>query len=263
MTVYKAAKVYGVPKTTLLDRVSGTISADAVKSGPAPTLDIDQEARLVEHIKLMANYGYGYTRSEVVDLATSLAIHLGLREKDKPFTLNWFYSFLSRWPELKTIKARGLAMTRAKSASQENIDKYFQELEKIISKYNLQDKPYCIYNVDEKGINFQHKPPNVVSSKQSKPPGIVSENSPTLTIIGAGNALGTQIPPYLIFLGARMNPDPLQNCSEGTAGTVSASGWSNTNIFQKYLSEHFMKYVQGLTNNQPVLLMYDGHKSHY
>lgn len=140
---------------------------------------------------------YRYTRSEVV--------YLGHREKTKPFTLNWSYSFMSRWPVLKTVKARGLAIPRAKSASRENIDKYFHELETILIKYNIIDKPQCIYNIDEKGIQFQHKPPNVVGDKNSKPPGITSERSPTLTIIGGGNALGTKIPPYLIFQGARIN----------------------------------------------------------
>ena len=150
---------------------------------------------------------------------------------------------MSRWPELKTIKAKGLAITRAKSASQENIDNYFQELEKILVKYNHSDKPHFIYNIDEKGVNFQHKPPNVVGGKDSKPPGVTSERSPTLTMIGAGNALGTQIPPYLIFQGARMNSSLIEDCTNGTSGSVSASGWSNTEIFKKYLSEQFIKYL--------------------
>ena len=60
MTMYKASKVYGIPKSTLLDRVSERVGVDVVKSGPAPTLDVEQETRLVEHIKMMANFGYGY-----------------------------------------------------------------------------------------------------------------------------------------------------------------------------------------------------------
>ena len=59
MTVYKAAKVYGVPKTTLKDRISGRVGMDVVKSGPELTLNLEQEARLVDHIKMMADCGYG------------------------------------------------------------------------------------------------------------------------------------------------------------------------------------------------------------
>ncbi|CAC5415216.1 unnamed protein product [Mytilus coruscus] len=169
------------------------VGVDVVKSGPATTLDVEQEARLVDHIKMMANFGYGYTRSEVVDLATDYAMYMKLRGKTKPFTLNSFYSFMSRWPELKTIKARGLAISRAKSVSQENIDDY-QELEIILVKYNLVDNPHCIYNIDEKGVNFQHKPPNVVGAKDSKPPG------------------------------ARMNDSLIGDCTNGTSGSVSGTG---------------------------------------
>ncbi|CAC5380590.1 unnamed protein product [Mytilus coruscus] len=220
---------------------------------PRP-VDFEETGQKIEEVNMAL-----YTRSEVVDLATDYAVYMELREKTKPFTLNWFYSFMGRWPELKTIKARGLAISRAKS--QENINSYFQELETILVKYNLTDKPHCIYS-DEKGVNFQHKPPNVVGAKESKPPGMTSERSPTVTIIGAGNALGTQIPPYLIFAGARMNNRLIEDCTNGTSGSVSGSGWSNTDIFHKYLGEHFIKYAHGLTDDQPVLLIYDGHKSH-
>ena len=40
MTVYKASEVYGIPKSTLLDRVAGRVGVDVVMSGPAPTLVI-------------------------------------------------------------------------------------------------------------------------------------------------------------------------------------------------------------------------------
>ncbi|XP_052065754.1 uncharacterized protein LOC127705478 [Mytilus californianus] len=64
-------------------------------------------------------------------------------------------------------------------------------------------------------VSGRHKPTNVVGAKDSKPPGITSERSPTVTIIGAGNALGTQIPPYLIFAGARMNNSLIEDCTNG------------------------------------------------
>jgi hypothetical protein len=64
------------------------------------------------------------------------------------------------------------------------VDKYFDELRAVIHKYNLQDKPHLIYNVDEKDIQANHKPPNVV------------DRSETVTLLGCGNAAGNAIPPY-------------------------------------------------------------------
>lgn len=56
-----------------------------------------------------------------------------------------------------------------------------------------------------------------------------------------------------------MHNSLIDNCTNGTSGSVSGSGWSNTELFHKY---HLIKYAQGLTDDQPVLLIYDGHKSH-
>ncbi|KAJ8303710.1 hypothetical protein KUTeg_018742 [Tegillarca granosa] len=59
-----------------------------------------------------------------------------------------------------------------------------------MSKYDLVDKPHCIYNVDEKGAC-----PN---------------KTPYLR--GAGNAVGTQIPHFLVYPGTRMRSELLDNC---------------------------------------------------
>ena len=94
--VYRAAKLYGVPLTTLRDRVDNRISMDTTSSGPAPVLNQLEEAKLVEHIKEMAYVGYGYTRAEILNMATDYAI----RSRDVS-ALNrfgpWVVSVLSRF----------------------------------------------------------------------------------------------------------------------------------------------------------------------
>jgi hypothetical protein len=54
---------------------------------------MEEEAKLVNHLKSVANYGYGYSGMEVVDLTTDYGIQLGKRTKENPFTLNWFCIF--------------------------------------------------------------------------------------------------------------------------------------------------------------------------
>ena len=169
---------------------------------------------------------------------------------------------MDRWPELKTQRPRALALSRAKSTSQEVVDSYFDELDTILTKYNLKDKPHCIYNIDEKGLSPEHTPPKVVGDSDAQPPSVISERDKTTTIIGAGNAVGTQISPYLVFAGQRMRQELLQGCTPGTSGDVSPTGWSSTEIFKAYLEKHFINYVQGLSADQPIIVLYDGHKSH-
>ncbi|XP_041357746.1 uncharacterized protein LOC121374707 [Gigantopelta aegis] len=123
------------------------------------------------------------------------------------------------------------------------------------------NSPERIYNIDEKGLMENHKPPNVASNK-SVPVAVTLLSSNTTTVIGCGNAIGHAIPPYLIFKGMRMRDELLEGCLPGANGTVSDSGWSNSEIFQKYLAEHFVKYSVQSTAEKPVLILYDGHKSH-
>ena len=52
----------------------------------------------------------------------------------------------------------------------------------------------------------------------------------------------------------------MDGSTTGAVGTVSDSGWSNSQIFMDYLKHHFKLYVPG--QNDQILLLIDGHKSH-
>ena len=89
-------------------RVSGKIGVEVIKSGREPLLNLEEENCLVQHIKVMASCGYGYSRSEVVDMASTYAVALGKRDGDHRFSLMWFHNFIKRWPDLKVRKPRSL-----------------------------------------------------------------------------------------------------------------------------------------------------------
>ena len=239
---------------------------DVTCSGPSPLFNQDEEALLVEHVKTMANLGYGYTRSEVVSLASKFAVDIGKREEGSgELSMPWYYNFIKRWPELHSVKPQSLSELRARAASKDNIDTYYEELDRILTLYKLKDKPYCIYNVDEKCVMIgAGKIPNIVAPKGCKAQTVTSERGQNVTVIGCGNAGGASIPPYLIFPGKRMLPELLKDATPGCDGAVSITGkgYSNTDIFSTYVKSHFFKYVQGRDPDQYVILMYDGHRSH-
>jgi len=262
MYVCKAAKLFSVPEQTLRDRVKGKISIDCISSGTAPILSQYEEAKIVKHIRIVANLGYGYTRQEVCDVATYYAVQLGKRDPNKPLTLNWFRRFIKRWPELRVCKPRSLEVSRAKSTSAQVISSYFDGLQKVIKKYNLEDKPHLIFNVYEKGITLNHTPPQVVAGAEFHPNYVTSGKSVATTIPGCGSAIGTTIPPYYVFAGKRLLPELLKDAAPGTDASMSDSGWSNTDIFRKFIIEHFIKYILHREPGQHVLLILDGHKSH-
>ncbi|KAJ8302274.1 hypothetical protein KUTeg_021261 [Tegillarca granosa] len=152
MSVYKAARTFGVPESTLRDRTRGNVDINSAKT--------------------LSN--------------------------------NWFYSFLRRWPDLSVKTAQKLSFSRAQSASREKLNNYYKELSSLMTKHNLTDRPDRIYNIDETGINTQHKPLKIVCSTDTKAQAVTSEKSSLTTIIGAGNATGNHIPPYYVFQGEKM-----------------------------------------------------------
>jgi hypothetical protein len=46
----------------------------------------------------MAEVVFGFSRTEIINIATDFVIHNGIRDKDHPLTDLWLYKFLRRWP---------------------------------------------------------------------------------------------------------------------------------------------------------------------
>ena len=264
MSVYRASRLYLVPESTLRDRTRGKVDMEPV-IGFDTIFNAKEEEHLVEHVTYMASIGYGYNKVGIQHMARDYAVSLGKLPKSENSLSNcWFYGFLKRWPELTVAKPQKLSLLRARDTSKEKLDCYYKELSSIMFTHNLNDHPERIFNVDETGINTEHTPPKIVCNKNTKPQAVTSTRSATITIIAGGNALGNYIPPYYIFPGKRWNPEFLTGCLPGSNGEMSDSGWSNSQIFQNYVTSHFVKYAGvALGQNQPAtLLLYDGHRSH-
>jgi len=70
-----------------------------------------------------------------------------------------------------------------------------------------------IYNIDEKGITVDYRPPYIVASRDHPAQAVTSGKGTTVTLIGAGSASGSAIPPYFVFPGQRMNPDLMKDAN--------------------------------------------------
>jgi hypothetical protein len=133
----------------------------------------------------------------------------------------------------------------------------------VLEENGLTNKPQHVYNLDETGLQPDHRPPNVIASVKTKPQAITSPRSTTTTLIACINALGHSIPPFFIFKGVRFNPELMKGATFGSKGVMSETGWSNGQIFKEYLKDHFLPYARPCAlDKQPILLIYDGHASH-
>ena len=150
---------------------------------------------------------------------------------------------------------------RAKATTVDIVSSYYKELQYILSKYDLINKPERIYNVDEKGLSTSHKPPAVVTGS-SNPQPVTSGARQTVTVIGCGNTLGHSVLPFFIFPGTRMRQELLEGGCPAVDGDVTESGWSNSAIFRKYVESHLLKYIPERSIDNPIKLLYDGLRSH-
>ncbi|KAJ8035787.1 hypothetical protein HOLleu_19568 [Holothuria leucospilota] len=114
---------------------------------------------LKDHITKLAKLGFLMTRGDVLNLATtysSTAVFLGINKPNEGgLSTPWFCGLMKLWPELKVVKPQKLNLRWAKARSEEVANSYFEELEKVLDKYNLKDKPHLIYNIDETGFQVE------------------------------------------------------------------------------------------------------------
>lgn len=132
----------------------------------------------------------------------------------------------------------------------------------VLEVNDLINKPQHIYNLDETGLQPNHRPANVIANPKLKPQAITSPRGATTTVIGCVNATRNSLPPYFVFKGKRWNEELMKGGSVGAKGAISETGWSNSKIFKKYLQEHFLPNVRPDGSKQPIMLLYDGHTSH-
>ena len=79
-------------------------------------------------------------------------------------------------------------------------------------------------------------------------------------LIACGNAAGTVLPPMLIFKGERLNHEWTDGEVLNTLYGMSENGWIDQELLFDWLKDLFLKHIPP---ERPVILVMDGHSSHY
>ena len=114
---------FGVSYSTLRRRVLRPGDyVEKLPRGYKPLFSIQEEKELVNHVSMFAEYGYGYTISELAELASELGVEKGYIKE--PLSRSWVQRFLKRNPELRLDRPRPLDIYRAKAADRDNIARF-------------------------------------------------------------------------------------------------------------------------------------------
>ena len=156
MYVRRAAYEFGVPKSTLQDRISGKVGLNA-KSGPERYLDDNEEDKLVNFLLGCSRIGYARSKKQVLAIVTAvLAKKRCVDEAEIVVTKDWWSSFQKRHPQLSLRHGESLSYARAVASNPETLTLYYNLLEKTLIENDLLNKPHLLFNCDETGFSLEH-----------------------------------------------------------------------------------------------------------
>lgn len=265
MGTNRAAREYGIPKTTLINRIRNRNSTKSGNLGRLACLPHDAELKLVQHIVKLQKYGFSPDRESVRSMAFELAEKLQIKH---PFNkaarkagYDWLKLFLSRHPNLSVRKAEGVSISRAEGLTRPIVENFFKILENTLTECSLFEKPSNIFNIDESGLQLINKPGKVIAQRGSKSVASITsgEKGETISLVACCSAEGVFLPPFCIFKGKNVKDCYKNGMPTGSAIAMNEkSAYINGQIFKLYLQEHFLP-------RKPAgrcLIILDGHTSH-
>jgi len=257
-SITAAAKAYGVPKSTLYDRIKGTPSREDYKPRNMKLSPVEEEV-LVKDILKLDSQGLSPTLGLVETMANSICQAKGIPSVGR----NWTRTFIKRTPILSIKLGRTYECQRRLCETPEIIESWFALVRNTISKHGI--LPKDIYNFDETGFQLgQISTSKVITSieKQGRPKQIKPTGTEWVTIIQGACADGSAIPPFIIFKGKEVNYGWL---CEGLPATwmltASPQGWTNDQLGLQWV-HHFDKHTKSKTIGSKRLLILDNHGSH-
>ena len=210
--------------------------------------------------------GNGKTKREVINCVKRLEEKKRAKEGLQMIKFNgegWWYKFMKRHSELSLQTSDPLSHCRFNAVSQSALDHYFVLLRNTLEVNGLIDKPCYIHNMEDSGMPLDHKQLKCVVLKGiKKVHGPSLGNKAQITILACANAVGTMILLMVIFKRQCLNYMYEWTREEvpDTKYTMSPQRWTDHELFFEWLSKQFIKNIPP---SQPVLLLIDGHSSHY
>ncbi len=258
MTLREASMQFGVPKSTLHDRVSGRVQTGAPPGAPKYP-DDEEEEELVRWMEGWAQIGYAKNVKEIRAVVGAIvAVKHNL--DCAVVSHGWWDHFRSRHPHLTLRTGETLAYRRAVGMNRVVIDNYFDLLGEVLESNDLARRPHLVFNADETDLPLQHRAGKRVAIRGQKHVHVInSGNKAQVAVLACASAAGYAIPPMVIFQRKNLVTQLTSQEVPGSIYDLSDSGWMDW-LFREWFHRHFLNYAPSA---RPLLLLLDGHSSHY
>lgn len=261
-SVNKASINFAIPRRTLRDYIKKNVAVK-LPMGRKCILNSDEESNLCQRIIRLAEIGYPLTsrvlRRCVYNFCITNQIKTPFSETSKMAGRYWLKGFLKRHDEIRNRKAQNLNPARAQKLNKFIVNDHFNKLKDIMQTLEIMNKPQCIYNMDEKGCRLTlHHQQSVLAKKGARRVHVVAnEHAQNVTVVSCANAIGSVIPPVILFKGKRLKPEWTDQFPPGGIALMTPKGSMTIESFKVWL-KHFSKYKAP----GPCLLIFDGASSH-
>jgi len=265
ISLRKAAKTFGVPKSTLYVKKKNKCPVHANK-GPATVLTKNEENLICEWIFECSSRGFPVTKDQLLNTVQKFVIDT---KKEVPFRdgrpgRHWYESFKHRHPDLAERLAQNLTYSRA-SVTEEALRQWFEKVRKHLETLDLLNiDPSRVFNCDETAFFFCPKPNQVIVKRGLKAVyKIINGNErQNLTVLFMVRGDGIVIPPMVIFPYQRMPYTVSKSVPKDWFSGVSEKGWMTSEGFYEYVANCFYPWLRKNNVKFPVILYVDGHSSH-
>ena len=119
---------------------------------------------LSTHLLQASSMGLGKTRRDVKSIVGSFVESKGIL-KGSAVSNGWWEKFLKRNPSLSLRSGDSTAEVRMDAMTVENMKVYFDLLREVYDKFDFENHPEAIYNMDETVVPLEPRPPKVVAKR--------------------------------------------------------------------------------------------------
>ncbi|CAN5189596.1 hypothetical protein BH09PAT2_BH09PAT2_11550 [soil metagenome] len=256
---HRAAKLYNIPYSTLVDRMNGRTTLHERRPANNKLTELEEKV-IVNHIFDLDSRGFSPRLADVEDMAN----YLLKTRRAKRVGKCWAQRFVARCSELKTRFNRVYDFQRALCEDPELIGAWFRLVENMRAKYGVVDSDF--YNFDETGFMMGMITPGMVvtrADRRGRVKAVQPGNREWATAIVCINGEGWSIPPFLVVQGVNhlANWYSETSLSHDWAIKPTNNGWTDNETGLEWI-KHFDKHTAARAKGPYRMLVLDGHESH-
>jgi len=270
--VPSAARTFNVPQQTLYDRIKGKPPRNQSHEADQ-LLSHAEEKELVRWITRLTITGYPPRYQTLREMAEEIRTRRlrNARVNEDGIELvhydgigkQWVKRFLNRHRELASVRPRSIDAPRIQGTSLERLQRWFDDVKKVISEYNI--KPENMYNMDESGFAIGEKEAGrcIINAEirqqyQAKP-----GHQEWVSVIACIGADGSVVPLLVIFQAENLSRQWIPaNISGNWRFACNSKGYTSNTHGGEWLTRCFEPETWEKAGGEYRVLICDGHDSH-